>query len=121
MKYTEVLLLLRNGRNDFTLWVTELPEQAVTEIISRGSEMRDDLEELMAHLPTISESADDQIHLLMRDRQGYVLCTKDADPAFYEDYQHIGCSVRGDRSIIISEIEEFFQIIPELEAMQHLM
>lgn len=118
MRYKEAVFLYRDGDDDFTMWSVDLPENDVAGISTNCKESRGELSALMSQLPPFSENTANQLHLLMKHGEEYVLCSKEVPFSFIEQHQHEGYSVRGNKESVLAETEDLFQDSSILESFQ---
>lgn len=120
MRYQETCFLFRDGMDDFTLWVVDLPEEEVEKIKIGNGVIRGRLDSLMLQIPTLSESQGYRMQMLTKSGKEFVLYSKDMPETFVAQYLHEGCSIRGDLKCICDEITEAFELCQRTPSSQQL-
>ena len=118
MQYKTATILFRDGEDDFTLWVVDLPEDRVMKFERSECAIVGEINSLLTQLPIEPGNPNNRIHLLCKARERYTLYTCGVSWDFFERYMGEGASSRGNKETIISEAEELFQpkiIAPHLE------
>lgn len=109
MEYDTAVIVFRHGANDYSLWTVDLPRDMLREVQKAELVGHGELETVMENIPVIREDEDSPLAFLFRGADGVSLCIKAADEAFMEEHQHEGCSVRGDKELIMAEVMDLFQ------------
>lgn len=104
----EAIFLFRDGSDDYTIWVVDLPENEVAEIQYRNGMIRGTLESLMSQIPITTEKTANRLQMLGHCGREYVLYSRDVPYTMLEKYQADGCSVRGSKESVLSELEMCF-------------
>lgn len=108
MESKEAIFLFREGSDDYTLWIVELPEDEVASIQTGTGIIRGSLASLMSQLPLTTMNTTNRLQMLSHDGKEYVLHAKDVPLPTLEQYLLDGCSVRGTKRSILEEIRECF-------------
>ena len=118
MQYKTATILFRDGEDDFTLWVVDLPADRVMKFERSECAIVGEINSLLTQLPIEPGNPNNRIHLLCKACERYTLYTCGVSWDFFERYMGEGASSRGNKETIISEAEELFQpkiIAPHLE------
>ena len=119
MQYKTATILFRDGEDDFTLWVVDLPADRVMKFERSECAIVGEINSLLTQLPIEPGNPNNRIHLLCKARERYTLYTCGVSWDFFERYMGEGASSRGNKETIISEAEELFQ--PKIIAPHHEM
>ena len=111
MSFITSVILIRNGINDFTLWVADFPEKEVEDIQSSSSEIRGSLSYIMEHVPVITDDSPDLLQMVVRDKDEYILYLKEDMDEFFEKHSADGWSSRGDADDILEETQEILDAL----------
>lgn len=117
MKYETATILFRDGEDDFTLWVVDLPEEKVMKLKRNECAIVGKLESLLTQLPIEPGNPNHRICLLDQNGARYELYSSCASWEFFEKYSAEGTSSRGNKEAIISEVKELLEFqnhAPEL-------
>ena len=118
MQYKTATILFRDGEDDFTLWVVDLPAERVMKFERSECAIVGEIDSLLTQLPIEPGNPNNRIHLLRNECERYILYTSGVSWNFFEKYMGEGASSRGNKETIICEVEELFQpqiIAPHLE------
>ena len=119
MKYDTTAILFRNGEDDFTLWMIDLPEDLVRKLKRSDCAIVGMVDSLMCQLPIEEGNLEDRVHILDKNCERYKLYTADVSWNFFEKYSGEGSSSRGSKESILAEIKELFQ--PQFKAPELVM
>ena len=119
MRYDTTAILFRDGEDDYTLWVIDLPEDLVRKFKRSDCAIVGEVDSLMCQLPIEEGNLENRIHILEIDCEIYKLYTADVSWNFFEKYSGEGSSSRGSKESILSEIKELFQ--PQFKAPELIM
>lgn len=117
-RYKTATILFRDGEDDFTLWVVDLPVDRVMKFERSECAIVGEIDSLLMQLPIEPGNPHNRIHLLRKECERYILYTSLISWDFFERYIGEGVSSRGNKEATISEVEELFQpqiIAPHLE------
>ena len=117
MQYEHTAILFRDGEDDFTLWMVDLPEDIVKGFKRSDCAIVGEADSLMCQLPIEEENPENRLHILEKYCERYRLYTVGVQRDFFEKYNGDGVSSRGSKEAIFAEIKELFQPLlkgPEL-------
>lgn len=106
MRYETAAILFRDGKDDFTLWVVDLPDDKVMKFKRSECAIVGELDSLLTQLPIEPGNPNNRIYLLDCNCEKYTLYTSCVLWEFFEKYSAEGTSSRGNKEAIISEIKE---------------
>lgn len=108
MKYDTTAILFRDGEDDFTLWMIDLPEDLVRKLKRSDCAIVGMVDFLMSQMPIEEGNPENRLHILERNCERYQLYTADTSWDFFEKYGGEGCSTRGNKESVLAEIKELF-------------
>ena len=117
MKYDTTAILFRDGEDDFTLWVIDLPEDLVRKLKRSDCAIVGMVDSLMYQMPIEEGNPEKRLHILDKSCERYKLYTADVSWDFFEKYSSEGCSSRGSKESVLAEINELFHAqikVPEI-------
>lgn len=110
MSLETAVILSCHGEDDFSVWNVELP----TPLLRRARHAENTatgglafiLEQIAVPEPTLGAGA--RCHFLCEEGRSFALFTLEVDADFFERHRNEGCSVRGGKEDILTELEEQF-------------
>ena len=117
MQYKTATILFRDGEDDFTLWVVDLPADRVMKFKRSECAIVGEISSLFTQLPIEPGNPNNRIHLLCKECEMYTLYTNDVSWDFFEKYSGEGVSVRGSKEVIFAEIKEVFH--PQIKGPEY--
>lgn len=114
MPYENATILFRHGKDDFAVWQVELPEPLLRKARHAQNTATGDLGFILDQLPAEEPGMDGaRCQFLFEDGSSFALFSVDLGGEFYARYQSDGCSVRGSKQDVLTEVEE------QLQALAH--
>ncbi len=117
MKYETAAFLSRDGNDDYTFLVQDLPQETVSRFRNSECAIRGSLETLMEQLLIEPGNIHNRVHLLFQKGNTFMLCTSNVPWEFFEKNIDNGCSARGCRDAVLLEAQDFFSAQVHLPKM----
>lgn len=101
----DVVSIFRYGDDDYSLWDVALPKSVIEQVKAESLIIRNDLKELLLDMPEESMLIGDWLYLLESSDNQHSLFYAKVGSDFIEDFNYLGCSVRGTLADIIDEMK----------------
>ena len=109
MRYEHTAILFRDGENDYTLWMVDLPEDIVRGLKRSDCAILGQADILMSQMPIEEGNPENRLHILEKFCERFRLYTSCVKWDFFEKYGGDGVSSRGSKEAIFAEIKDVFQ------------
>ena len=106
MEYSQINTLTKFGPDDFSLWTLTLPREKIHEIRQNNPASEGNLRDIFEAVPSCEEQPESICNFVLPHSNGLRLLTVDMGEGFAEKNRHNGCSVRGSREQIMSELRD---------------
>ena len=120
MKYETTTFLFRNGSDDYTIWIVDLPQAEALGFRRADLAIYGNLDALMEQLPIEHETSIDSIqslHMLGKEPNHFLVYSIDVPFAFIEKHLHEGYSARGDKDAVIYEVTSLYEQLTHTHQM----
>lgn len=120
MKYETTTFLFRNGSDDYTIWILDLPQAEAVGLRRADLAIYGNLDALLEQIPIEHETPPDSIqslHMLCKGHHHFLVYSIDVPFDFIENHVHEGYSARGDKDAIIYEADVLYEQISQNHQM----
>ena len=100
-----VACVYRYGDDDYSLWDVALPRSVFEQVKAESQIIRPDLETLLVEMPVEDMLIGDWLYIIERSGPNHSMFYAEVGSDFYEDFNYLGCSVRGSLADILTEIK----------------
>ena len=134
MEYSQINTITKFGPDDYSLWTLTLPRDKIGQIRQQSPFVEGDMRRIFSEIRSGEEQPESICNFVLPHSNGLRLFTVDMGEDFAEKNRHNGCSVRGSREQIMSELRDtlkgqgyhlygnaHFQNVDVLETLQKIM
>ena len=134
MEYSQINTITKFGPDDYSLWTLTLPRDKIGQIRQQSPIAWGDMRRIFSEIRSGEEQPESICNFVLPHSNGLRLLTVDMGEDFAEKNRHNGCSARGSREQIMSELRDtlkgqgyhlygnaHFQNVDVLDALQKIM
>lgn len=106
--YEVAMVVFRHGEDDYSFWMADFPAGTVQKARQGKAEAQGDLDAIMDAIPL--GDGEESLNFLFHSEDGFSLRAVNVGEDFLEEHETDGCSVRGSRKQIQSEVLDAFAL-----------
>lgn len=106
MEYSQINTITKFGPDDYSLWTLTLPRDKIGQIRQQPPIVEGDMRRIFSEIRSGEEQPESICNFVLPHSNGLRLFTVDMGEDFVDSNRHNGCSVRGSREQIMSELRE---------------
>lgn len=106
MEYSQINTITKFGSDDYSLWTLTMPRDKIGQIRQRSPFVEGDMSRIFSEIRTGEEQPESICNFVLPHSNGLRLFTVDMGEDFVDSNRHNGCSVRGSREQIMSELRD---------------